>query len=128
MGRFGLNVVRSGRPEQYPAMATKAVLGAKSQCSPVWKTGTMADLYELIPVRCVSQCSPVWKTGTISLAAECSLSKICLNVVRSGRPEQFGTFLALKWFLPSLNVVRSGRPEQSAAENEENRNRRGVSM
>ena len=37
----------------------------------------------------MSQCSPVWKTGTISGNQSCKrLLMTCLNVVRSGRPEQ----------------------------------------
>ena len=37
-----------------------------------------------------SQCSPVWKTGTILMdGLEGSYQGDGLNVVRSGRPEQF---------------------------------------
>ena len=37
-----------------------------SQCSPVWKTGTMAPTSMAMAARNASQCSPVWKTGTIN--------------------------------------------------------------
>ena len=85
-----------------------------------------------------SQCSPVWKTGTMSSPFLTWAARVvCLNVVRSGRPEQLGAGIALVVLVfasqcspvwktgtiriipgklpmnsPSLNVVRSGRPEQ----------------
>ena len=37
-----------------------------SQCSPVWKTGTILTWDGLTLGYGESQCSPVWKTGTIS--------------------------------------------------------------
>ena len=38
-----------------------------SQCSSVWKTGTiMTPPPEDVELYLQSQCSPVWKTGTIS--------------------------------------------------------------
>ena len=84
-----LNVVRSGRPEQYQETWSPQQLAALSQCSPVWKTGTIYDYAAAqygppLP----SQCSPVWKTGT--MIDTCGRHGACrrLNVVRSGRPEQ----------------------------------------
>ena len=60
-----------------------------------------------------SQCSPVWKTGTIGLVRSLSGGRIqCLNVVRSGRPEQSIVRGLQCLERRSLNVVRSGRPEQ----------------
>ena len=41
---FGLNVVRSGRPEQCLLKEYEARDGFLSQCSPVWKTGTIKHL------------------------------------------------------------------------------------
>ena len=59
-----------------------------------------------------SQCSPVWKTGTMTGSCARPTSSRRLNVVRSGRPEQ----CSIPAFRPParhcLNVVRSGRPEQ----------------
>ena len=86
-----LNVVRSGRPEQ-SFDAIRRSDGVRE-----------------------SQCSPVWKTGTISAMAAMILpGSSGLNVVRSGRPEQFEKLLAAQDNASCLNVVRSGRPEQSA--------------
>ena len=36
-----------------------------SQCSPVWKTGTIKGEDPAKWLEDVSQCSPVWKTGTM---------------------------------------------------------------
>ena len=42
-----------------------------SQCSPVWKTGTMWENDQFrYRVDAWSQCSPVWKTGTMSNPAD----------------------------------------------------------
>ena len=61
----------------------------------------------------LSQCSPVWKTGTMLLNRNSSDSKTrCLNVVRSGRPEQYPDRSRSRRHHLRLNVVRSGRPEQ----------------
>ena len=85
----GLNVVRPGRPEQSPKSRPQAAPHmAQSQCSPAWKTGTIAGLQH---------------------APHISAS---LNVVRPGRPEQY-TCEPKRGLYPSrLNVVRPGRPEQ----------------
>ena len=85
-----LNVVRSGRPEQF-GEAT----GGPGSCL-------------------LSQCSPVWKTGTIGcVGTEVDHIKGSLNVVRSGRPEQWAKHIPrVNRVYGSLNVVRSGRPEQ----------------
>ena len=40
-GRARLNVVRSGRPEQFLEVLEVFLQFLRSQCSPVWKTGTM---------------------------------------------------------------------------------------
>mgnify|MGYP001642393466 CR=1 FL=1 len=91
-----LNVVRSGRPEQSGPLEVhlRFVMPRPSQCSPVWKTGTITHWtpspsthpFGLNVVRSgrpeqfweqraqpgkevMSQCSPVWKTGTIRKAA-----------------------------------------------------------
>ena len=110
-----------------------------SQCSPVWKTGTIGEPSQSRPspdclnvVRSgrpeqlinpspeeieplLSQCSPVWKTGTIQRG--------CSRVPGLGLPSQCspvwktGTIKKKpgSWFpTTSLNVVRSGRPEQLA--------------
>ena len=108
-----LNVVRSGRPEQSGFTFSEKPAEISSQCSPVWKTGTIVTCRTVSPGSPQSQCSPVWKTGTIHVrawrprrrpASQCSpvwktgtisrgsvvnlMTKNCLNVVRSGRPEQ----------------------------------------
>ena len=59
-----------------------------------------------------SQCSPVWKTGTIRRANRGQGRQHRLNVVRSGRPEQSPPSPSTSTDAASLNVVRSGRPEQ----------------
>ena len=89
-----LNVVRSGRPEQSLLHGARHPEARRSQCSPVWKTGTMTK-----PTRSPSrlwmpsQCSPVWKTGTIAGARALGVRGVVrLNVVRSGRPEQLSVF------------------------------------
>ena len=110
--------------------------GSSSQCSPVWKTGTIISVAEVMALLGVSQCSPVWKTGTIAPCGAPTPNGRRLNVVRSGRPEQSKDFTSVKYdivqsqcspvwktgtiysdrkelqCLRSLNVVRSGRPEQ----------------
>ena len=89
-GLPGLNVVRSGRPEQSDELPHKSWYFKMSQCSPVWKTGTIPNIHDKYTRKQLSQCSPVWKTGTIR---NFLVDKICcalsLNVVRSGRPEQY---------------------------------------
>ena len=61
----------------------------ESQCSPVWKTGTIIISRSPERMTPTSQCSPVWKTGTIEwVLARQSMGGEVLNVVRSGRPEQ----------------------------------------
>ena len=108
-----LNVVRSGRPEQYPRQAAAWIPGASSQCSPVWKTGTISPQ--------PAHRSP--RTSSLNVVRsgrpeQCGLSagsitpRPCLNVVRSGRPEQLWAIPLLRPHRTSLNVVRSGRPEQ----------------
>ena len=84
-----LNVVRSGRPEQCFV----------ERFADVWLR--------------LSQCSPVWKTGTIRRANRGQGRQHRLNVVRSGRPEQSPPSPSTSTDAASLNVVRSGRPEQS---------------
>ena len=84
----GLNVVRSGRPEQsfvYPENEEQVL---KSQCSPVWKTGTIEPPRHPCRGTLKSQCSPVWKTGTMHGDPVIKIRVCSLNVVRSGRPEQ----------------------------------------
>ena len=61
----GLNVVRSGRPEQWEGREKSTIAGVLSQCSPVWKTGTIFRDIAFDDRSEASQCSPVWKTGTI---------------------------------------------------------------
>ena len=103
-------------------------LPSASQCSLVWKTGTIArpGQYSAVqagrlnvvrpgrPEQCndaraaqkgelKSQCSPVWKTGTIvEGVVRRRQVECCLNVVRSGRPEQFE---ALKAHIKGLTEV-----------------------
>ena len=65
-----LNVVRPGRPEQCVrrwVLERKATKAdnVRSQCSPAWKTGTIGDNGGVQIVDQLSQCSPAWKTGTI---------------------------------------------------------------
>ena len=62
-----LNVVRSGRPEQSGPLEVhlRFVMPRPSQCSPVWKTGTIPIIGQDQEITYKSQCSPVWKTGTI---------------------------------------------------------------
>ena len=64
----GLNVVRSGRPEQCAGPRIGPGARAGSQCSPVWKTGTIVEWVLRLSTGMSSQCSPVWKTGTIILS------------------------------------------------------------
>ena len=89
-GGRSLNVVRSGRPEQSLASGVVLPRFSGSQCSPVWKTGTIKNFSDLKAARvAMSQCSPVWKTGTIRrFVISCAACGEGLNVVRSGRPEQ----------------------------------------
>ena len=63
-----LNVVRSGRPEQFVAFLTSLRDNIGSQCSPVWKTGTITRTSVLVIQAILSQCSPVWKTGTMGMS------------------------------------------------------------
>ena len=88
-GLPGLNVVRSGRPEQSDELPHKSWYFKMSQCSPVWKTGTIPNIHDKYTRKQLSQCSPVWKTGTMPREVPIRQRFVCLNVVRSGRPEQF---------------------------------------
>ena len=135
-----LNVVRPGRPEQSGKTIRERYRWEKSQCSPVWKTGTIWMVGGFrSDAGAGSQCSPAWKTGTILRGGSRPRSTPgSLNVVRPGRPKQSGCKSCWRpgkptksqcspaWktgtmVLPSkpqpefphgLNVVRSGRPEQ----------------
>ena len=46
----GLNVVRSGRPEQSLVVSYAAEGVFRSQCSPVWKTGTIQAVRVVVGV------------------------------------------------------------------------------
>ena len=123
--QVGLNVVRSGRPEQYHSCLGHTYRSIVSQCSPVWKTGTIGLIRnKKTAAISESQCSPVWKTGTISHGMKpYRLRHMCLNVVRSGRPEQCCCGAeGSTGDRHGLNVVRSGRPEQSWHSSAESRN------
>ena len=50
-----------------------------SQCSPVWKTGTIACTVGVHHAAEASQCSPVWKTGTMSLERFPAISAIAMS-------------------------------------------------
>ena len=87
--------------------------GTQSQCSPVWETGTIKSLKEKLTRAVASQCSPVWETGTmVGGRNHENEEEFCLNVVRSGRPEQLTVPPRASPHMSRLNVVRSGRPEQ----------------
>ena len=110
----GLNVVRSGRPEQWRQLDCHRVTVQQSQCSPVWKTGTIGHPGASTPEVYRSQCSPVWKTGTIPVPTRMvslTLSSQCSPVWKTGT--MFPMWVCGNRSRPySLNVVRSGRPEQ----------------
>ena len=83
-----LNVVRSGRPEQCQHRIERCEKGNWSQCSPVWKTGTISLGCPLSSGSSRwSQCSPVWKTGTIKsrqIMGEEKLRSQCSPVWKTG--------------------------------------------
>ena len=47
-GTCRLNVVRSGRPEQYQDNTQSQTESSESQCSPVWETGTIRYVWDRI--------------------------------------------------------------------------------
>ena len=109
----GLNVVRSGRPEQLGGKNHRNERKGVSQCSPVWKTGTIRECEAGQAEVSWSQCSPVWKTGTIVPVRRWHPPEsIRLNVVRSGRPEQLssraGCEFTTRWSSQCSPVWKTG--------------------